>query len=113
MAHLMQKPVYSTFGPDNVASILAQQLHQAALAIAEARQRGDAVAESAARSRLDSLSKAYRAAGKTDDELDAAKSGGGLGGLFTNLARTTRNVGFLIGGILAIVIALPLLQRKG
>ncbi|HEY6177383.1 MAG TPA: hypothetical protein VIX73_23160 [Kofleriaceae bacterium] len=77
-------------------TILAKQLHQAALDVAAARQRGDKVAESQARARLESLSNAYRAAGKTEDDLEAAKEGGLIGQIFAGLARLTRNAAVLI-----------------
>lgn len=87
-------------------TILAKQLHQAALAVAAAKQRGDKVAESQARAQLSNLSNAYRAAGHTEDELEASKSGGILGGLLVGAARFTRNAALLIVLVLGVLLFL-------
>jgi hypothetical protein len=76
-------------------TLLARELHQAALAIIAARARGDAAALLAAQQRLASLSAAYRQAGHTEDELERAKAGGTIGGLIASITTLVRNAAVL------------------
>ena len=91
-------------------TILARQLHQAALDIIAARNARDAVAEQAARARLTSLSNAYRQAGHTEDELERAKAGGTIGGIIEGVTRILKNA-----AVLAVIVIgfLLWLQYRG
>lgn len=98
------QPVGGVAGDDDAAAEaqLAQQLHQAALDVADARTAGDAVAEGKARERLAALSAAYLSRGKTDDALAAALAGGPS--LLESLTTLTRNAAVL--GVLVIALLL-------
>lgn len=101
---------------DSTDTILARQLHQAALDIIAARNRGDVAGEHAARSRLESLSSAYRGAGHTEDELEAAKSGGIFGGIFGGLlggaATLVRNVAIVAALVIGFLLWLQYRRRE-
>lgn len=95
---------------ESTDTILARQLHQAALDIIAARAAGDVAGEHLARTRLENLSSAYRGAGHTEDELEAAKSGGILGGLLGGAATLARNVA--IGAAIVVLFLLWLQYRR-
>jgi len=97
---------------DSTDTILARQLHQAALDIIAARNRGDVAGEHAARSRLESLSSAYRGAGHTEDELEAAKSGGIFGGLLGGPATLVRNVAIVAALVIGFLLWLQYRRRE-
>lgn len=97
---------------DSTDTILARQLHQAALDIIAARTAGDATAEQLARGRLEKLSAAYRQAGHTDDELEAAKSAGVFGGLLVGGARLLRNVAIVAALVIGFLLWLQYRRRE-
>lgn len=97
---------------DSVDTILARQLHQAALDVVAARDRKDVAGEQAARARLESLSSAYRGAGHTEDELEAAKAGGIFGGLLGGAATVVRNVAILAALVIGFLLWLQYRRRE-
>jgi hypothetical protein len=97
---------------DSTDTILARQLHQAALDVVAARERGDVTGEQTARARLESLSSAYRAAGHTSDELEAAKANGMFGGLLGSAATLVRNVAIAAALVIGFLLWLQYRRRE-
>lgn len=97
---------------DSTDTILARQIHQTARDVVAARNRGDVTGEQAARARLESLSNAYRGAGHTSDELEAAKAGGMFGGLLTGAAVLVRNVAIVAVVVIGFLLWLQYRRRE-
>lgn len=97
---------------ESTDTILARQLHQAALDIIAARSAGSATEEQAARARLESLSNAYRQAGHTEDELERAKAGNTLAGVIGNVAGLVKNAAVLAAIVIGFLLWLQYRRRE-